>query len=91
MDVVHEIVCLKPIYSIKNNVQVIYNAKMTYKHLKYVHDLAFGRQSCLQRVSGLTSAGGSTKAVAISTVTHKLLSGYILSLPRFDEGSGILI
>ena len=33
----------------------------------------------------------STKAVAISTVTHKLLSGYILSLPRFDEGSGILI
>ena len=23
---------------------------MTYKHLKYIHDLAFGRQSCLQRV-----------------------------------------
>ena len=23
---------------------------MTSKHLKYVHDLAFGRQSCLQRV-----------------------------------------
>ena len=42
-------------------------------------------------LSGLTSAGGSTKAVAISTVTHKLLSGYILSLLRFDEGSGILI
>ena len=41
--------------------------------------------------SGLTSAGRSTKAVAISTATHKLLSGYILSLPRFDEGSGILI
>ena len=54
MDVVHEIVCLKPIYSIKNNVQVIYNAKMTYKHLKYVHDPAFGRQSCLQRVRKLS-------------------------------------
>ena len=38
----------------KNNVQVIYNAKMTYKHLKYVHDLAFGRQSCLQRVRKLS-------------------------------------
>ena len=23
---------------------------MTYKLLKYIHDLAFGRQSCLQRV-----------------------------------------
>ena len=38
----------------KNNVQVIYNAKMTYKHLNYVHDLAFGRQSCLQRVRKLS-------------------------------------
>ena len=27
---------------------------MTYKHLKYVHDLAFGRQSCLQRVRKLS-------------------------------------
>ena len=54
MDVVHEIACLRPICSIKNNVQVIYNAKMTYKHLKYVHDPAFGRQSCLQRVRKLS-------------------------------------
>ena len=37
----------------KNNVQDIYNAKMTYKHLKYVQELAFGRQSCLQRVRKL--------------------------------------
>ena len=27
---------------------------MTYKHLKYEHNLAFGRQSCLQRVTKLS-------------------------------------
>ena len=51
MDVVHEIVYLKPIYSIK----IMYKLfTMTYKHLKYVHDMAFGRQSCLQRVRKLS-------------------------------------
>ena len=38
MDVVHEIV-FKTYLQYKNNVQVIFNAKMTYKHLKYVHDM----------------------------------------------------
>ena len=46
--------CVQTYLQYKNNVQVIYNAKMTYKHLKYVHDLAFGRQSCLQRVRKLS-------------------------------------
>ena len=50
MDVLHEIVYIKTYLQYKNNVQDIYNTKMTYKHLKYVQDLAFGRQSCLQRV-----------------------------------------
>ena len=34
-------------------VRGIYKAKMTYEHLKYLHDLAFGKQSCLQRVRKL--------------------------------------
>ena len=31
----------------------IFQSSKTYQHLKYLHDLAFGRQSRLQRVKNL--------------------------------------
>ena len=46
----HVTVCLKT-YIQPKTIKIMYKIfSKTYQHLKYLQDLAFGRQSCLQRV-----------------------------------------
>ena len=43
-------VYLKPIYKVEKMYSDIYRLKRTYLQLRFLQDLAFGRQSCLQWV-----------------------------------------